>query len=382
MTTDTSMKPWQHGYALDTLLEYESRYATYNTYLTSPFAIFKKNRIAERLHANELTIMPSYAYVMTTARVRTKLEQFPSVVFGERQAEDRTMSYLAVSWASPEWRAEFARLLANPTALWIQVPVRDEETMTEVSRVAERVGTKVSTFGDIFAWFLRDDLTMSVFGSPRKRTSDPVHQYGIVPFACTLDTHAHALAEQVAALKVSYQDHYSNYNAKHAWSALSIRGYAADVQMIAKPSEMNAKWKAEHAHEDFHLQDTVLRAQLPAIEPLLSAFGTVDWHRIRLMRLQPGGGELQRHTDQVDADSGFGVGQLMRIHVPLKTNPEVIFTVWDANDVPKHVHMPTFSAYALDTRWPHRAINGGTDERIHLVMDAMTTPDLQSRLRA
>jgi hypothetical protein len=289
---------------------------------------------------------------------------------------------VAATWSSPEWRDQFARLLAEPSALWIQVPVRDNETIEHVSRVAQRVGTKVSTFGDIFAWFLHEPTVDNLFGSPRPRQVHPVHHYGIVPFDCDITSHVQAFASQVFALKMSYQDHYSNYNAKHAWSALSIRGYAPDVQMIAKPSEMNAKWKAAHAHEDFHLQDTTLRAQLPAIEPLLSAFGAVDWHRIRLMRLQPGGGELQRHTDQVDADSGFGVGQLMRIHVPLKTNPEVIFTVWDANDVPKHVHMPTYSAYALDTRWPHRAINGGTDERIHLVMDAVTTPDLQSRLRA
>lgn len=379
--TTAPYKPWQHGYELSTLLEYESRYATYNSYMASPFAAFKKHRIAERLHANEFVIADTYAYVTATARVRTSLTQFPAVVFGERMAGDRTLTHLAVNWNDTGWQNEFTRLCSASTPLWIQVPVRDTESMTHVSRVATRVGTKITTFGDIFAWFLREPADTGLFGSSRIRTVSPVHGYGICPFDGAVATHAAALAEQVFTLSLPYEDHYSNYNAKHAWGALSVRGYSPDVSMIAKPSEMNAKWKAAHADTDFHLQDTVLRAQLPALEPLLKTFGDVEWHRIRLMRLQPGGGELQRHTDQVDADSGFGIGQLMRIHVPLKTNPHVIFTVWNANDEPRQVHMPAYSAYALDTRWPHRAINGGTDERIHLVMDAVTTADLQARLR-
>lgn len=376
------LKPWQHGYTLDTLLDYEARYTTYNSYMASPFAAFKKHRIAERLHANEFVVGEGYAYVITTAKVRTALSQFPDVAFGERFAGDRTLSYLAVDWNDGRWQQEFARLCTAPSPLWIQVPVRDTEAITHISRVATRAGTKITTFGDIFAWFVREsEKDAGLFGSSRLRTVEPVHQYGICPCEVDVEAHARALYSDVAALSVPYQDHYSNYNADHAWGALSVRGYSADVHMIAKPSEMNAKWKAAHAHEDFTLQDTTLRAQLPSLEPLLHAFGDVTWHRIRLMRLQPGGGELQRHTDQVDADSGFGVGQLMRIHVPLKTNPQVIFTVWDANDVAQEVHMPAFSAYALDTRWPHRAINGGRDERIHLVMDAVTTPALQARLR-
>lgn len=375
------LKPWQHGYALDTLLDYESRYATYNSYMASPFAAFKKHRIAERLHTNEFVVSETYAYVTTVARVRTSLTQFPSVVFGERMAGDRTVTHLAVNWNDPRWQQEFTRLCAVTTPLWIQVPVRDTESMRHVRDVATRVGTKISTFGDIFAWFLREPADTELFGSSRVRTVSPVHQYGICPFDCDIALHAATLAEQVSSIALPYEDHYSNYNAKHAWGALSVRGYSPDVTMIAKPSEMNAKWQAAHADDNFFLQDTALRAQLPALEPLLKAFGNVDWHRIRLMRLQPGGGELQRHTDQVDADSGFGVGQLMRIHVPLKTNPQVVFTVWNANDEPQDVHMPAFSAYALDTRWPHRAINGGADERIHLVMDAVATSDLQARLR-
>jgi hypothetical protein len=98
------------------------------------------------------------------------------------------------------------------------------------------------------------------------------------------------------------------------------------------------------------------------------------------MRLGPGNGELQRHTDQVDEDSGLGLGQLMRIHVPLKTNSKVAFTVWDPDDQPTIVNMEYGEAWMLDTRWPHMAINAGDEERLHLVIDAPTNPALLSML--
>jgi hypothetical protein len=34
----------------------------------------------------------------------------------------------------------------------------------------------------------------------------------------------------------------------------------------------------------------------------------------------------------------------------------------------------------LDTRKPHQAINGGTEERIHLVVDVLTEKELHDRI--
>ena len=90
------------------------------------------------------------------------------------------------------------------------------------------------------------------------------------------------------------------------------------------------------------------------------------------MKLKPGGGELERHTDQVDPDSGGSIGKLARLHFPIKTNDKVIFNVWGTDGVEKVVHMKKGECRFLDTRKPHRAINGGDEERIHLVVDIIT----------
>jgi hypothetical protein len=380
------MKPWQRGYALDELLALEARYTDYNAHTQSPFSMMKKNRIADRLHDETLQVGDTWSYVQTLAKVRTSMYLFPDVEFAVRQRGDRVLTHLAVDWSGMTWAEEWERLLSDPIPLWIQVWADDAVANDAVNARAQRVGTKVTTFGDVFAWYFR--------GTPqdtadRVREIEPANMYGIgrmlvgppEPWLTKIAYHVPTLSAAVDALPLSFADHYSKYNVGQAWSALSLRGYSPDVTMIEKPAAMNDAWREKHASDVFALQDTELRRQLPAVEPIIQMFGEdVMWDRIRLMRLAPGGGELQRHTDQVDRTMGVGLGKIMRIHIPLKTNPDVLFTVWNANGAPVVRHMAYLKVWLLDTRWPHRAVNGGTDERIHLVLDAVTTPALQNML--
>lgn len=376
------MKPWQCGFDLDYLLSIEAKYGDYNARALGPFAAFKKHLIADRLRRNELHLGKGWAYVLTHAKVASKMTMFQNIAFGQRHAGDRTLSHISVDWADGEWMQEWNRLCSENSPLWIQVYAEDEIAVHEVSKMAARCGTKVTTFGEVFAWFLRTpDDWLGLGRETRRIDCDPAHAYAIGPVQIDASAQAKLFWEQVCAAPPTFQDHYSNYNADHAWGAVSIRGYSPDTSMIAKPSEMNDKWKVAHKDEVFTMQNTVLRGAWPAIESILARFpASCVWHRIRLMRLAPGGGELQRHTDQVDVESGFGLGQLMRIHIPLQTNPDVIFEVWDATGRSRRVHMPAYTTWALDTRWPHRAINGGDTERVHLVMDVETTPELQRLL--
>ena len=380
------MKPWQRGYELAELLALEARYTDYNAHTQSPFSMMKKNRIADRLHDETLQVGDTWAYVQTLAKVRTSMYLFPDVEFAVRQCGDRVLTHLAVDWSGMTWVEEWERILSDPIPLWIQVWADDAAANHAVAARAARVGTKVTTFGDVFAWYFRGPIQeMAV----RVRDIEPANMYGVVrmyvdppePWLSKIAYHVPPLSAAVDALPLSFADHYSKYNVGKSWSALSLRGYSADVTMIEKPDAMNNAWRAVHAGEVFALQDTELRHQLPAVEPIIQMFGgDVVWDRIRLMRLAPGGGVLQRHTDQVDRAMGVGLGKIMRIHIPLKTNLDVRFTVWDANGVPVVTHMTYLKAWVLDTRWPHMAVNGGKDERIHLVLDAYTTPTLQNML--
>ena len=107
-------------------------------------------------------------------------------------------------------------------------------------------------------------------------------------------------------------------------------GGEPDPQNIVKPAEMARKWKAEHPDwEQWPLEWTPLIEALPAVAELVDlvgiTLGVASWERVRLMRLQPGGGELTRHSDITDPDAGAAEGKLARIHVPLFTNQQVRF---------------------------------------------------------
>jgi len=89
---------------------------------------------------------------------------------------------------------------------------------------------------------------------------------------------------------------------------------------------------------------------------------------------------LSRHTDQVDPDSGGSLGKLARLHFPIVTNDMVMFTVWDTDGVEQNVSMSVGECWFLDTRKPHKAVNFGSEDRIHLVVDVVTKESLYGKL--
>jgi hypothetical protein len=173
-----------------------------------------------------------------------------------------------------------------------------------------------------------------------------------------------------------FAPHYSAYNKRKSWSAVALRGFGGTLFDIEKPAEMSKAWKLEHAeHLKYECLDTILRAALPEVEPILEALGGQPFQRIRLMKLSHGQGELSRHADITDKEAGTADGKIMRLHVPIVTNPAVEFTSWDIFGVPRVNHFEQGQAFYLDTRKAHKAINGGPNDRIHLVVDCIANAD-------
>ena len=204
---------------------------------------------------------------------------------------------------------------------------------------------------------------------------------------CRLDLRplpTEALLDALDSLSPEFADHYSGYNVGHSWQALSLRGYApdgdeADPAFIVKPDEMSKGWKAEHPETlGWQIADSPLRAALPQVEAILSEIPGVH-HRIRIMRLAAGG-ELTRHADITDHLAGVSDGMLLRIHVPLRTNPQVVFHSWTPDGAELSCSMDVGTVWYLDTRKPHRARNDGDVDRLHLVVDVEATPELRELL--
>ncbi len=98
-------------------------------------------------------------------------------------------------------------------------------------------------------------------------------------------------------------------------------------------------------------------ARSPYIRQVLASFGVV-WSRSRLLRLAPGA------TVPPHADINHHWFYRVRLHVPVLTHPEVLFTC-DGETV----HMAAGEAWVFDNWRQHSVVNPTPAQRVHLVAD-------------
>ena len=152
---------------------------------------------------------------------------------------------------------------------------------------------------------------------------------------------AEALADEVRALPASAWDpHPTGFAGNEAVRLVTPHGLLTDaIEGPMAPTE--------------HLR------RCPAIMAVMAELGGV-WGRSRLMALAPGA-EVPAHVD-----AHYYWRTHLRIHVPVITNPAVIFTCGDSR-----VHMKAGECWVFDSfRW-HDVQNKGTERRIHLVLDTV-----------
>jgi Aspartyl/Asparaginyl beta-hydroxylase len=97
----------------------------------------------------------------------------------------------------------------------------------------------------------------------------------------------------------------------------------------------------------------------PYLMEIMADLGAT-WGRSRLMGLAPGG-EVPKHFDL-----NYYWRTHIRVHVPIVTNPSVEFMCDDET-----IHMAPGECWVFDTFRPHRVRNGGSEKRVHLVLDTV-----------
>jgi hypothetical protein len=370
----TEPAAWQLGYEIDHLRGIEARFAGYNAYSRTRFTEITTAAVARGLasgtmHADEVGCVD-----WSTVKVGGDIRAYPNgdITLGRRQPGDRIVR--AFTTESPDVMADRLDDIGrgHPTWVWIWQESSDMRAIVHAAGY-QFIGGKVTTAAEVRGLYFRDANV-----APRRHPQiDPAEHLGIARTLLQVD-----VTDAVAELDgLEYADHYSGYNVRRSWSALSLRGYAPDPRFIVKPSEMSRAWKAEHEGEQFDLVDTTLRGQLAAVDRLHRPLTDIaEPQRIRLMRLKPGGGELRRHADLTDPQSGIEDGRVARFHFPLVTNPHVVFTSWDTRGRQHAVNMQAGECWYLDTRKPHGAINTGDVDRIHLVVDVFANDAVRALL--
>ena len=109
----------------------------------------------------------------------------------------------------------------------------------------------------------------------------------------------------------------------------------------------------------------------PEFSVAMDAFGC-EKNRVRLMRLRSGG-HIFRHSDPVQDVAH----DLVRLHIPITTNPDVLFLVNEQRLV-----MQPGEVWHVDVRFPHEVHNRGGEHRVHLVVDLVSNAQLAGWLAA
>ena len=373
------MKDWQKGIELDELLKLEKTWENYNKRCLSPFLEMKKNKIAAAIDIDQYQYGYEWAIQSRVLKVKSKINMYSAydIPIATIEKGDRVIDRIAFN--QPEDIVKELKLYDEDTFLYLNEEHYCDKFVAKQAGY-RKLGIKINTFGDIQGVYYKDQP--SFLGDMRefKEQNMMLPAEKLVLIKTTLPDVSNIcdiLAQRLNIMNYEFTNHYSNYNKDKSWSAISLRGYSPEWSFITKPAEMSKKWKKENEDKEFKLQDTELRKIFPEVEDILRWLPGKP-HRIRFMNLSPGGGELQRHTDQVDPDAGVNDYKLMRFHFPIVTNDDVIFNQWDWNAQLVEEHMQVGECWYIDVRKPHRAINDGTEMRTHLVIDVEANDEVRA----
>ena len=165
----------------------------------------------------------------------------------------------------------------------------------------------------------------------------------------------------------------TKYTKGEDWTAISFHGYGKDPLDILKPGVLKSSVKI-----DTKLQYTTLNDE-PVMKPINEILEKLPctYERVRFMKLVAGK-VIGKHSDKIDKD--IESGNIVRIHVPIRTNEDVIFTLYEnARDkIGNEDNLKTGHFYYTDVSKPHAVRNNSNIDRIHLVVDCHANSALRT----
>lgn len=117
---------------------------------------------------------------------------------------------------------------------------------------------------------------------------------------------------------------------------------------------------------DAHYQDTPILGRCPYFQEVIDTF-ECEKTSVRLMALGPES-RIKMHKDK---GTSFEHG-MARLHVPIVTAPEILFTIEDED-----IHFAAGHAWYLNANCLHGVNNESNNPRIHLMLDCLVNPWLE-----
>jgi quercetin dioxygenase-like cupin family protein len=149
------------------------------------------------------------------------------------------------------------------------------------------------------------------------------------------------------ALAQHWRAHYNDRAHRGSWTSIALRSASGGADDIL-------------AREDADFSDTALLGLCSYFREVLDSF-ECGKKAVRLMALAAGA-EIKPHRDR----GGSLEDGLARLHIPIVTDPAVVFTL-DGEDV----HFSAGAAWYMNANCLHAVRNGSARERVHLVLDCV-----------
>lgn len=107
------------------------------------------------------------------------------------------------------------------------------------------------------------------------------------------------------------------------------------------------------------------------VQKILQAIGTDEAELIDFYYLDSGA-ELHPHRDL----TGASLNQRIRFHVPIITNPKVLWQINGEEDL----FMKPGDLWCLDTSYTHAVKNGGDETRVHIVIECEINSEIRKNI--
>ena len=183
------------------------------------------------------------------------------------------------------------------------------------------------------------------------------------------------LASYLDSMNFQLLTQIAPYKNNNIWTALSLHGYGSNPSDIYKPGFVKSD-----IYIGSKLEWTSL-ANEPVMSPIREIISRLpcQFERIRFMKLAAGK-SLRKHNDNIDQD--IESKKLIRLHVPIRTNKDVVFTIYDSDEdhVGQKLNLKAGRYYYLDVTKPHSVINNSSVDRYHLILDCYMDSQLKEIL--
>jgi len=176
----------------------------------------------------------------------------------------------------------------------------------------------------------------------------------------------------------------TKYSKGTDWTALSLRGYLTDPKDILKPNVLQKQIdNSSKAVVQTDFTDLFFDSEIDSITQIVDDLYkkyALTFQRVRLMKLNAHT-KIDKHTDKIDKEFLNKDNPLLRLHLPIKTNDKVSFSIWNGQSsirgqLKVSKILETNQLYLVDVTKPHSVVNNSNEDRIHLVLDCYDTANL------